>query len=128
MNKNSLLKEIIEIYIKSYNNFDVAGMLSNMHEDVVFENISDGKVDLSTQGINALREQAEQAKSYFSQREQRITSIRFNNDLVEIDLDYNAILAIDLPNGLRAGDKLELKGKSIFKFIDDKIIELKDIT
>jgi hypothetical protein len=128
MENNSRQQKIIEKYIKSYNSFDVEGMLSNMHENVVFENISDGKVDLTTTGISALREQAEQAKEYFTKREQKITGIKFDNDLVDIDIDYSAILAIDLPNGLKSGDKLELKGKSIFRFIDDKIIELKDIS
>lgn len=49
-----------------------------------------------------------------------------NNETTEID--YSATLATDLPNGLKKGHKIELKGKSIFKFLDNKIIELIDIS
>jgi hypothetical protein len=127
MNDKKLQQKIIENYIKAYNDFNIENMLCNMHEEILFENISNGEITLTTRGIAALKEQAEQAKAYFSQREQNITSIKFDNDIVEVDIDYNAILAIDLPNGLKKGDKLELKGKSIFNFQDNKIIELKDI-
>ncbi len=126
--KKKLYKEIIEKYIEAYNSFDIEKMLSDMHDNVRFENISNGEITLTTNSIAELKNQAEQTKQYFTKREQRITNIDFNNDQVEIDIDYKGILAIDLPNGLKAGDKIELKGKSIFKFKDDKIIELKDIS
>lgn len=126
--KNKLYKEIIEKYIEAYNSFDIEKMIFDMHNNVRFENISNGEITLTTNGIVELKNQAEQTKQYFTEREQRITNIDINNDIVEIDIDYKGILAIDFPNGLKAGDKIELKGKSIFKFKDNKIIELKDIS
>lgn len=126
--ENQLYKEIIEEYIKAYNCFDIEGMLSNMDTTVKFENISNGQTTLTTNGIEELKKQAEQAKQYFKDRTQKITNFTFNNDQVEIEIDYVAILAIDFPNGLKVGDKIELKGKSIFKFKENKIIELKDIS
>ena len=47
MNINQTRKEIIENYIHSYNSFDIEGMLGDLHEDVKFENISNGQVNLS---------------------------------------------------------------------------------
>jgi len=126
--KNKLYKLIIEKYIEAYNSFDIEKMLSDMHHNVRFENISNGEITLTTNNITELKNQAEQAIQYFTEREQRITNIDFNNDQVVIDIDYKGVLAIDFPNGLKAGDKIELKGKSIFQFKDDKIIELKDIS
>jgi hypothetical protein len=37
-------------------------------------------------------------------------------------------LNMDFPNGLKKGNELILKGKSVFKFLDNKIIKLTDIS
>lgn len=121
-------QKIIENYIKAYNSFDIDKMLTDMDDNVRFENISNGEINLVTNNISELRIQAEQAKQFFKEREQTITNYTFSNDSVEIQIDYKGILAIDFPNGLKAGDKIELKGRSVFKFKNDKIIELKDIS
>jgi len=121
-------KKIIDNYIKAYNEFDIESMMRDMHDDVLFENISNGEVTLITHGIAELRSQAEQAIEYLREREQKITSITFGSDEVEVDIDYTGVLAIDLPDGSKAGNKIELHGKSISKFKDGKIIELHDIS
>lgn len=46
------MKKIIDDYIKSYNSFDIDGMLGHMHKDISFQNISDGQVNMSTHGIS----------------------------------------------------------------------------
>jgi len=119
-------KKIIENYIKSYNDFEIVNMAKDLHEEIVFENISNGKVDLSTEGIEEFKKQAETAKQYFNQRTQTIESWEFKDNLVTIKIDYKAILNIDLPNGLKKGDTFELKGESQFEFNNDKIIRIKD--
>ncbi|WP_353780119.1 nuclear transport factor 2 family protein [Winogradskyella sp. 3972H.M.0a.05] len=119
-------KQIIEDYIHAYNTLDVDGMIKNLAEHVVFENVSNGTVDLRTEGKANFKAQAESAKQYFTKRQQTITSWEFKNQNVIINIDYNAILAIDLPNGLKAGDTLELKGTSEFEFEDDKIVKIVD--
>lgn len=119
-------KKIIENYVDSYNNFDINGMTKNMNENIVFENISNGNVDLRTEGLNEFKKQAESAKQYFKQRKQTITSWEFNNSKVSIDIDYRAILAVDLPNGMMSGDTLDLKGKSEFEFENGRIKSIAD--
>ena len=126
--RNELHQKIIENYIEAYNQFDIEGMLRDMHDEVRFENISNGEITLSTNGIIELRNQAKQAKELFKERKQKITNITFQSDEVEVDIDYTGIIAVDIPNGPKAGDKIELKGKSIFKFKSNKIIELKDVS
>jgi len=118
---------MVQRYVKAYNNFDVERMLVDMADDVKFENIVDGLVTLSIEGKEALKDQMENAKNLFSKRTQTISGIHYSKDYIEIRVDYSAIVAVDLPNGLKAGDPIELKGKSIFLFRDKKIIELKDI-
>ena len=119
-------KKRIENYIKSYNDFEIVNMAKDLHEEIVFENISNEKVDLSTEGIEEFKKQAETAKQYFNQRTQTIEFWEFNDNLVTIKIDYKAILNIDLPNGLKKGDTFELKGESQFEFNNDKIIRIRD--
>ncbi|UZR94191.1 nuclear transport factor 2 family protein [Chondrinema litorale] len=121
-------KEMIENYIQGYNSFDVKVMLRDLHHDVVFKNIANGEVTLETEGFEAFKNQAEQAKSFFTEREQKIMSFDEKEDYIEIAIDYTGKLAIDLPDGLKIGDTLNLKGKSVFHFKDDKIITIQDIS
>lgn len=126
--KNCHYRKIIDDYLCAYNTFDVEGMAACMHEDVRFENISNGEVTLATNGIAALRRQAELAGRYFAKRNQEVTAIQLFNERVEVEVRFSGVLAADLPNGQQAGDRIEIKGKSIFKFRGDKIIELTDIS
>ncbi len=119
-------KKIVEKYIKSYNDFDIKGMTENLSENIIFENISNGNVDLRTEGITEFKKQAESAKQYFTQRKQTIETWNFSEPKITIEIDYKAILAIDLPNGLKKGDTLKLKGKSEFEFENGKIKTITD--
>lgn len=121
-------EQIIQQYINSYNSFDVEGMLKYLAENIQFENISGGEVNLHIQGLSAFREQAEKAKAFFSERQQTIKSFKHTDNQTEIEIDYHAILAIDFPNGLKKGDALNLKGKSVFTFDQSKIIAITDIS
>lgn len=121
-------EKIVKNYIDGYNQFDCDKMLFDLDENVVFENIQKGEINMSLIGLKALKQQAEQAKSYFTTRTQTIISFKHLGGETEIEIDYYAILGMDFPNGLKRGDELKLKGKSIFKFLNDKIIKLADIS
>ena len=121
-------EKVIKNYIEGYNSFDIDKMVADLGENIEFENISNGETNVSCIGLPAFRKQAEQAKHYFSKRMQTIKSFRHLSDETEIDIDYYAVLAVDLPNGLKKGNELKLKGRSIFKFQGDKIIKLTDFS
>ena len=119
---------IIQNYIDGYNEFDIYKMVKDLHETIMFENILNGKTTMSLSGLKAFKEQAEESKNYFSARTQTIKSYTHQKDETEIEIDYNAVLAIDFSNDLKAGDELKLTGKSIFTFLGEKIIRLTDIS
>jgi hypothetical protein len=121
-------ESIIRNYVEGYNQFDMAKMIMDFDEDVIFTNVSGGQVNLSIKGSKAFREQAEEAATCFSKRNQTITSIKNNNDESEVDIEYFAVLAKDLPNGLKKGQELNLTGRSIFKFSGNKITSLTDLS
>jgi len=120
-------EQIIRDYVNAYNNFDIDGMLNDVAPSILFKNVSGGKTDMILNGIAELKEQALKAKNLFTSRKQTITSFQISNNEAIIEIDYQAILAIDLPNGLKKGSELKLKGKSEFKLAADKIIEITDI-
>ncbi|GGG27568.1 nuclear transport factor 2 family protein [Hymenobacter glacieicola] len=121
-------KNLVTNYIEAYNRFDVAGMLAPLHDEVTFRNIASGEISLTTHGKAEFQAQAEQATRYFSQREQRVTNWQVADSRVEALLDYIAVAAMDFPNGLKAGDKLQLQGKSVFQFTDGLIVSIDDIS
>lgn len=121
-------EQVIKQYIEAYNSFDVEGMLKDLDENIHFENISGGEVNLSITGVSAFKEQAEKAKAFFTSRKQTITAFRHEAKQTEIDIDYHAVLAIDFSDALKKGDALNLKGKSVFNFLDSKISAITDIS
>lgn len=118
--------QLIERYIKAYNAFDIDTMISTLHPDITFQNISNGEINAETYGIEAFRTLAEQSKGLFTSRKQTITHIETNESQIHIDVAFEAVLAIDLPNGLKAGKTLKLQGSSEFTFCDGKIISIMD--
>ena len=119
-------KDLIERFVRAYNSFDVDGMMALMHPGCSFQNISGGQVTASASGIRQFRELAEKSKALFSSRSQTITAYQFEQEAVTVDIDYQGVLRVDLPNGLKAGQILKLKGKSVFRFRDGLIYELID--
>jgi hypothetical protein len=121
-------EQIINNYITAYNNFDIDGMMADFDDAIRFENISNGKVDRALVGRAAFKELAEQSKRLLSERRQTILSFVHEADQTTIQIEYFAVLAIDLPNGLKKGAALQLSGVSVFKFDGNKIVALSDIS
>src|SRR4051794_27284238 len=103
---NEEKKEAIENYIRAYNSFDIEEMLADLDERIIFKNISGGELTHELEGIEDFRAQTVQAAEFFTDREQKITGFSFAGDACEIEIDYRATIAIDFPNGLKAGDRL----------------------
>ncbi|WP_433942998.1 nuclear transport factor 2 family protein [Paenibacillus sp. SN-8-1] len=123
---SDLTKEIINKYIEAYNAFDTEGMARFLHKDIVFRNFSNGEVNTETNGIEEFRELSEKSAQMFSSRCQTITSYIAIDDKAEVQIDYEGVLAADLPNGMKAGDKIRLQGKSVFQIKDDKLVLIED--
>ncbi|MBL7775635.1 MAG: nuclear transport factor 2 family protein [Saprospiraceae bacterium] len=119
---------LIRNYLDAYNRFDLNGMLAGFHETVKFANVSAGATTLELEGRAAFREQAERAAQFFSERRQTPLAFHHAGDCTEVDIDYFAVLAVDLPGGPAKGAELRLRGKSVFRFEGNQIVELTDIS
>lgn len=115
-------------YLNAYNKMDVEKMIADFDDEIIFQNIINREKTMELRGIEEFKKQAIEALSYFSEREQSIESMTHNLSSTEITINYRAIAAVDFPNGLKKGDEINLKGKSIFEFSEDgRIIKLTDI-
>lgn len=125
MNSSSM-KDLIDRYLAAYNAFDVDGMLSLLSQDVRFENYSGDQLTAATSGIDEFRKLAEQSRSFFSEREQRIAGLEFGNDSAIAVIAYRGKLAADIPDGPSAGTVLDLQGESEFSFGNGQITRIVD--
>ncbi|MGD8765493.1 MAG: nuclear transport factor 2 family protein [Desulfobacteraceae bacterium] len=119
-------KMIIQSYIAAYNSFDIDGMVALVHQEVVFKNIADAGVNAEATGAEQFRELAVESKAIFSSRHQKATNFKFTGDVVTADIALEAVLAVDLPNGMKAGEVLRLEGRSEFEFKNGKLYRITD--
>jgi hypothetical protein len=103
-------------------------MIACLSDDVHFVNRSGGDVSAETHGIEEFRMLAAQAVTIFKERKQTITNSIVCDQHVTLDINYRATIAIDLPNGWKAGQDISLRGVSLFSLSNGKIVELVDIS
>ncbi|GMX63260.1 hypothetical protein Elgi_00810 [Paenibacillus elgii] len=123
---NEQKEAMIRAYIQYYNSFDVDGIVSLLHEEVRFRNVSNGEVTTETADVEAFRSLAVQSAAIFESRCQKVLSFGFHEDHVEVEIDYEGTLAADLPGGPKAGELIKLRGSSQFAFYDGKISSIED--
>lgn len=117
---------LIERYIANYNTFNIEGMMSVIHPDIEFKNVSDGEVNITACGADAFRQLMEHSKTLFTSHKQTEKSFRTKDNRASIEVAYEGVLATELPNGMKAGETLRLSGRSDFTFRDGKIYQITD--
>jgi len=119
-------KKVVDRYVEAYNSFDIDNMMNLMHPLVEFRNISQGQVTVSTSGADELRALADESTRIFSSRRQTVTRFSSEGETAVVQIDFTGVAALDLPNGLKAGETLQLSGRTEFIFRDGRIIRLTD--
>ena len=122
------IRALVDHYIDAYNRKDIDDMLLGVHPEVEFKNISAGVVNASTNGVAELRTLAQQSLSLFSERHQKIESFEIQGPVAVASIAFRAVVATDLPNGLKKGQVLNLSGRSEFEFQDGAIFKITDIS
>ncbi|MFT6334457.1 MAG: hypothetical protein ACJATI_001196 [Halioglobus sp.] len=117
---------MVESYISAYNNFDIAGMVENLDAKVVFENYSNGDITHNTNGLDEFENMAIAGLEYFSSRSQIVMSWDASENTILVDIKYTGGAKIDSPNGIIAGEEIELGGTSEFNFHNKNIIRIVD--
>lgn len=122
------MRDLVDRYLDAYNRMDVAAMLATMQDAVVFENYSAGALALRTVGIAELRHLAESSRHLFAMRRQTITAWREDGDHAHAGIHFEGVFAVDLPNGVRAGQAIALDGRSEFRQHGGKLIYIADFS
>ena len=115
-NPQAVLDEIIRRYIASSNDRNIDGMLACVTDDVVFENISNAGQSMRLDGKVMMRQVAEVSGNAFSYRRQRLTNLVTGTSTAAAEIEFEGRAAVDLPNGIRAGETVRVRGASFFEF------------
>ena len=113
-------------YLEAYIQKDVAGMLACLSDGVVFQNISDGLVDSTADGKKAFAKLTKAGVRAFERRQQTLTHAITVSDVTLLEIDFVAVVATDLPNGWRAGQKVQFSGASMFCVSHNLIVSITD--
>mgnify|MGYP001800073951 FL=1 len=108
-------EDIINRYIQSYNDRDIEGMLDCVTEDVVFENISNASQSMRLEGRDQMGEVARLSGNAFSYRRQRLINLIIGEGKASAEIEFEGKAAVDLPNGVKAGETVKIRGASFFE-------------
>ncbi|MBN1508142.1 MAG: nuclear transport factor 2 family protein [Sedimentisphaerales bacterium] len=119
-------RELIERYLRYYNDKDVEAMVALFTEDAVFESVSNTTGVIQTSNRQELRQLAMTSVEWFEQRRQTVTGWVIDDAHVALEIDYWCRLAKDLPDGKKAGEEMRLRGASFFTIRNGRICRLVD--
>ncbi|MEZ5953760.1 MAG: nuclear transport factor 2 family protein [Hyphomonas sp.] len=121
-----MLDDVIARYIQSYNARDIDGMLDCVTDDVVFENISNAGGSMRLDGKDMMRQVAELSGNAFSYRRQRLINVVTGGGKAAAEIEFEGKAAVDLPNGLKAGETVKVRGASFFEFRGNLLCRIAD--
>lgn len=120
------MRALIDRYIEAYNRIDVPAMLATLHPGVVFESFGAGTLALRTERVDAFGQLALTTQGLFSARRQVITGYAEHDGLATAQIQFDGTFAIDLPNGVRAGQAVSMPGRSQFRAHDGLLVYVAD--
>ncbi len=123
MNKQ---EELIGLYIKGYNAFNMKKMLAPLHSKIVFENYTEDELTMKLEGLKAFKKRAQKGFEVYSKRKQEILSIDHEEGRSVALVNYSTTFKVDIGENMKKGQTVNISGKSIFSFQDDRIIKIED--
>ena len=121
-----MLDDVIARYIQSYNARDIDGMLDCVTDDVVFENISNAGGSMRLDGKDMMRQVAELSGNAFSYRRQCLINVVSGGGKAAAEIEFEGKAAVDLPNGVKAGETVKVRGASFFEFRGNLLCRIAD--
>ncbi|CUI16935.1 conserved hypothetical protein [Candidatus Protochlamydia naegleriophila] len=128
MSNDLELRGVVEDYITCYNSFNINEMVDCFTEGCRFEHISNASDKIICNGRAELKELASKSALSFDERKQTVTKWIIAKDFVVVEIDYEAVLASDFPDGMKKGDTIKSKGISIYEIEQGKIKRLVDFS
>lgn len=126
LRKAAKLPFAVEAYINAYNAMDVDSMIAYLADDVVFRNYAGDTITAQANDKAGFEELARVSVSAFKERKLTLKKIFNMGDTTVLTIQFDGIVAVDMPNGWKAGQKLDYRGASEFQLTDGKIIRITD--
>jgi len=120
------MRPLIDRYLDAYNRLDVDAMLLTLHPAIVFENYAGGQRTLRTQGLADFDRLARSTLPLFSARRQVIAGYHEQGDTAWAEIQFDGTFALDLPNGVRAGQRIAMPGRSEYRMHDGLLVYIAD--
>ncbi|MEL6324711.1 MAG: nuclear transport factor 2 family protein [Pseudomonadota bacterium] len=117
---------IVSRYIAFYNERNIDGMLDCVTDDVIFENISNTGQSMRLEGREAMGDVARLSGNAFSYRRQTVVSFIETGDRAAAEITFEGKAAVDLPNGVKAGEMVSIRGASFFELRGGKLSRIAD--
>ncbi|MGH1420781.1 MAG: nuclear transport factor 2 family protein [Hyphomonas sp.] len=121
-----MLDEIISRYIACYNARDIDGMTDCVTEDIIFENISNSGQSMRLEGKEMMSQVAELSGNAFSYRRQRVVNLVIGSGKAAAEIEFEGKAAVDLPNGVKVGETVKVRGASFFEFRGNLLCRIAD--
>tara|TARA_R110001632_G_scaffold101470_2_gene209125 strand:- start:1433 stop:1810 length:378 start_codon:yes stop_codon:yes gene_type:complete len=119
-------EELINMYVNGYNAFNMKKMLLPLHSKIVFENYVKNELKMKLEGIKSFKKQSLKGIDMFSKRKQEILKIDHEEGQATVIVNYSATLKVDVGDKMKKGQVMNMSGKSIFTFKDDRILKIED--
>ncbi|MEM6627727.1 MAG: nuclear transport factor 2 family protein [Pseudomonadota bacterium] len=120
------IADLVETYVRCYNNSDGEGMLACCAPDVVFETISNPGGSLRLTGHAEMREVLDASTRAFTERSHRIVSLLSEGDRAAAETVFTGVAAAELGDGVRPGDNVSIRGATLFEIADGKFARITD--
>lgn len=117
-------QQIVEDYIRRYNLKDIQGMLALFAEEMTFESVSSASGIINVQGKEKFRLLSTKTAEIFKVRRQTPKTMVLDSTSAAIESTYWCVLAMDLPDGKKAGEEIQFRGAAFFTFADGLITRM----
>ncbi|WP_043528205.1 nuclear transport factor 2 family protein [Litchfieldella xinjiangensis] len=118
---------LIDHYLDAYNAFDIDRMLAVMHDRIEFSYVLNGQRSARALGKEQFRRLAEHSRTLFSSRHFEVLRYRLDDEPAAVDMDFEGVMAFDLPDGPQKGETLALESRMEFDFSDGCICRIIEI-
>jgi ketosteroid isomerase-like protein len=122
----SEIKSVVQAYVDAFNRKDVSGMLQCVHRDITFSSDISGARMCEIHGIDDFADVVQLTTEMFEDRHEQCLSFDVEGDTAHASMLLIGVLAEDLPNGLRAGQRVSCSGRTEFDFLDGTIVGIKE--
>ncbi len=118
--------ELVERYILLNNENDIDGVLDCCEENVLFESVMNPGGTVRLKGRGQVREVLEGTMQAFSERKHRLASLLVDGANAAAETVFNGVAKAELGDGVKPGDKVAIRGATIFETRDGKITRICD--